>query len=212
MDIASLLYNNSNSNCRFEDDDASAIPQWINPLPPLQKMATNGTSSLPIELRPSRSYETRATTPELLIPPPPIALLDDKLLKRRSETMPPTYYSGGKSAAAAVDNERHQDRRQRNKMASAKYRAKRNQETANMRRTVEMLKRQNNMLQQQLNEAYSDRSRMSAQLDRLQYIVTRGMIGDDSSDGSGGGDMEPSSVSAAHGNKQKYPGFNSNYA
>ncbi|KAI7854109.1 hypothetical protein BDC45DRAFT_569650 [Circinella umbellata] len=169
MSISTLLYDESDcSNCHNSSHhdrlkcmkETTSSMQWIS-LP-------QNYPDLPIELRPSRSCETRGTT-EL----PSISLLDEKAYKRRSETS--LSYSDNNIAGGDYDR---QERRERNKMASAKYRAKRNQETANMRKAVETLKKQNNYLQQQLNEAYSDRSRMCAQLDRLQeYIFNHKKIG-----------------------------------
>ena len=171
MSISALLYDESGcSNCHHNNhrdnfkciEKTTSSMQWI-PLP-------QSFPDLPIELRPSRSCETKAT-PEL----PSVSLLDEKAYKRRSETL----LSYPSNSIAGGDFER-QERRERNKMASAKYRAKRNQETANMRKTVEMLKKQNNYLQQQLNEAYSDKTRMCAQLNRLQeYIFNHQKIGPD---------------------------------
>ncbi|KAI7878703.1 hypothetical protein K492DRAFT_179599 [Lichtheimia hyalospora FSU 10163] len=51
-----------------------------------------------------------------------------------------------------------EQRRKRNKIASAKYRAKRNQENKNMRQALEHLRRQNAVLLQALNDAYRDKS------------------------------------------------------
>ncbi|KAI7881589.1 hypothetical protein K492DRAFT_177029 [Lichtheimia hyalospora FSU 10163] len=67
-----------------------------------------------------------------------------------------------KSAASFFDfNSKHtlDERRRRNKEASARYRAKRNQQNEHMRSLVEQLQQQNNVLFMALQEAYQNQGR-----------------------------------------------------
>lgn len=67
-----------------------------------------------------------------------------------------------KSAASFFDiNSKHtlDERRRRNKEASARYRAKRNQQNEHMRSLVEQLQQQNNVLFMALQEAYQHQGR-----------------------------------------------------
>ncbi|KAI8139459.1 hypothetical protein BJV82DRAFT_582105 [Fennellomyces sp. T-0311] len=146
MSIPSLLYSSDGNTTAQE-------AEWMNhhtchddnpsgapPLPTMQSSKSCDTHNMHFEL-------------------PSVTLLDDSSFKR-SETLPPTFSQFGQD---------RQDRKQRNKVASAKYRAKRNQETANMRKAMETLMKENKVLQQQLHEANS----------RLHYFLTRGKIVDD---------------------------------
>ncbi|KAI9248858.1 hypothetical protein BDA99DRAFT_227053 [Phascolomyces articulosus] len=173
MDIPALLYDASHCDNRHDENHnhLHCIKETNQHLHWFSDPEDSHQPDLPTELRSSKSCETRTLLPSIHDP------WDDEVVeksyKRRSDTLPLSPSTASFSSHISSDQERR-DRRERNKMASAKYRAKRNQETANMRRTVEMLKKQNHYLQQQLQEAQTDRTRMYAKLDQLQeYIIHR---------------------------------------
>ncbi|KAI7905748.1 uncharacterized protein BX663DRAFT_500770 [Cokeromyces recurvatus] len=61
-----------------------------------------------------------------------------------------------------------QERRQRNKAASAKYRAKKNQQHGEMRTLISSLTKENDLLQRQLENARQENNRLKATCDRLR--------------------------------------------
>jgi hypothetical protein len=61
-----------------------------------------------------------------------------------------------------------QERRQRNKAASAKYRAKKNQQHGEMRTLISSLSKENDLLQRQLDHVRRDNNRLKATCDRLR--------------------------------------------
>lgn len=61
-----------------------------------------------------------------------------------------------------------QERRQRNKAASAKYRAKKNQQHGEMRSHILALSKENDLLQRQLDHVRGENNRLKATCDRLR--------------------------------------------
>ncbi|KAI9468916.1 MAG: hypothetical protein EXX96DRAFT_589717 [Benjaminiella poitrasii] len=61
-----------------------------------------------------------------------------------------------------------QERRQRNKAASAKYRAKKNQQHGEMRALISSLTKENDLLQRQLETARQENNRLKTTCDRLR--------------------------------------------
>lgn len=61
-----------------------------------------------------------------------------------------------------------QERRQRNKAASAKYRAKKNQQNGEMRSHILALSKENDLLQRQLDHVRGENNRLKATCDRLR--------------------------------------------
>ncbi|KAG0162658.1 hypothetical protein DFQ28_000925 [Apophysomyces sp. BC1034] len=61
-----------------------------------------------------------------------------------------------------------QERRQRNKAASAKYRAKKNQQHGEMRTMIGSLTKENELLQRQLDQIRRENSRLKTTCDRLR--------------------------------------------
>ncbi|KAI9497832.1 hypothetical protein BDB00DRAFT_752706, partial [Zychaea mexicana] len=61
-----------------------------------------------------------------------------------------------------------QERRQRNKAASAKYRAKKNQQHGQMRSTIGSLTRDNELLQRQLEHVRQENNQLKATCDQLR--------------------------------------------
>ncbi|KAI7870957.1 hypothetical protein BDF14DRAFT_1715932, partial [Spinellus fusiger] len=61
-----------------------------------------------------------------------------------------------------------QERRQRNKAASAKYRAKKNQQHGEMRSLIDSITKENDLLSRQLDHAQRENSRLKATCDRLR--------------------------------------------
>ncbi|KAI7876839.1 hypothetical protein K492DRAFT_119376, partial [Lichtheimia hyalospora FSU 10163] len=61
-----------------------------------------------------------------------------------------------------------QERRQRNKAASAKYRAKKNQQYSEMRSLIASLTKENELLSRQLEHMRRENSRLKVTCDRLR--------------------------------------------
>ncbi|KAI9366634.1 hypothetical protein BD770DRAFT_303181, partial [Pilaira anomala] len=61
-----------------------------------------------------------------------------------------------------------QERRQRNKAASAKYRAKKNHQYGEMRRMISSLTKENDLLLRQLDHVRRDNNRLKATCDKLR--------------------------------------------
>ncbi|CDH48336.1 predicted protein [Lichtheimia corymbifera JMRC:FSU:9682] len=144
MSISSLLEPSSStsdhvlSSTPFMRQDSLCIPPPPLVLPPMISPSTT-----------SSHHEDD----EMLLPP-----LDKTLFTSSSSSS-----SGGSRSPSPDPRDiptSLEERRRRNKIASAKYRAKRSQENKNMRQALEHLRRQNAVLLQALNDVYRDKSNM----------------------------------------------------
>ncbi|KAI8877460.1 hypothetical protein K501DRAFT_148047, partial [Backusella circina FSU 941] len=61
-----------------------------------------------------------------------------------------------------------QERRQRNKAASAKYRAKKNQQQGEMRTLISSLTKENELLQRQVDHVRRENNRLKTTCDQLR--------------------------------------------
>ncbi|ORY96288.1 hypothetical protein BCR43DRAFT_491429 [Syncephalastrum racemosum] len=82
-------------------------------------------------------------------------------------TPPPQHFYAASSEISAPPLSL-QERRQRNKAASAKYRAKKNQQHCEMRRVIASLTRENELLQRQLDHVARENRHLKATCDRLR--------------------------------------------
>lgn len=143
MSISSLLEPSSTTSdhvsSTFMRQDSHCIPPPPLVLPPMVSPTTT-----------SSHHEDD----EMLLPP-----LDKTLFTSSSSSS-----SGGSRSPSPdprdIPTSSLEERRRRNKIASAKYRAKRSQENKNMRQALEHLRRQNAVLLQALNDVYRDKSNM----------------------------------------------------
>ncbi|KAI8980890.1 hypothetical protein BDB01DRAFT_796000 [Pilobolus umbonatus] len=77
-------------------------------------------------------------------------------------------YGSYSPSAVSVSPLSLQERRQRNKAASAKYRAKKNQQHGEMRSLISSLTKENELLQRQLDHVKRENRRLKATCDRLR--------------------------------------------
>lgn len=138
MSISSLLEQPSSSSS--SSDQTTTTTTFMHQHPPL----------LPPMISPSSSS---TSDDEMLLPP-----LDKSLFSPKSSSRSPSPDPRNSSIPNCLE-----ERRKRNKIASAKYRAKRSQETKNMRQALEHLRRQNAVLLQALNDIYRDKSNIGAE-------------------------------------------------
>lgn len=138
MSISSLLEQPSSSSSSSEQTTTTTFMHQHPPLlPPMISPSSSSTSD-----------------DEMLLPP-----LDKSLFSpRSSSSRSPSPDPRNSSIPNCLE-----ERRKRNKIASAKYRAKRSQETKNMRQALEHLRRQNAVLLQALNDVYRDKSNIGAE-------------------------------------------------
>lgn len=143
MSISSLLEPSSDHHA------SSTFMQLTTPPPPLlPPMVSPSSTTTTTTTASSHHYEDD----ELLLPP-----LDKTLFMQHSSS---SSSGGSRSPSPDPRDSTLEERRRRNKIASAKYRAKRSQENKNMRQALEHLRRQNAVLLQALNDVYRDKSNM----------------------------------------------------